>query len=152
LPSLFQQLVLINPTIDLSRNVLVVAFLEPGTNAPDPSRPSFEIPLRPPQTELSKWEVIDDVQIWASTVSAYVVKESTSTSSDPGASLSAFIGRPVLLVYRPPNDPQLLPRKLILPSEKSPEAYPLPSSLPDDTQVSFAGKLTTRSLSSLPPS
>lgn len=128
-------MVMISPTVDEARGVLRIAFLPGAISSDDPSPPGpIEVPLNPSSVELASWHVWDDVQVWGSTVSAYVVP--TTVQNNPHDVISYFLGFPVTLVFKPPHT--LPPRALVLPSDKAPEAYALPQALPKDAQCSFA--------------
>ncbi|CAK5272598.1 unnamed protein product [Mycena citricolor] len=106
--SLWRRLVRVLPTIERdptspTGGVLRVSF-------PDsPTTPSFAIPLYPTADDLGSWETHSDFDLWGHAGEGYIVQHaaaSDATPSDtPSEILSAYIGRPVLLVMNTPAPP-----------------------------------------------
>ncbi|KZT22674.1 hypothetical protein NEOLEDRAFT_1071092 [Neolentinus lepideus HHB14362 ss-1] len=95
------KMVLITPTIETDPSspdggTLTVSF------PLDSAIPSFEIPLRPSEATLSKWDVLDGLKIWSHTTDGYLVPASSSSSPSPSSILSEYTGRQVQLVYKGP--------------------------------------------------
>ncbi|KAJ7096610.1 hypothetical protein B0H15DRAFT_50766 [Mycena belliarum] len=66
-----------------------------------PDTPSFVIPLNPTPEQLSTWEVHTGFNLWGSPNEGYVVESALPELSEtPSAILSAYVGRPVLLVMK----------------------------------------------------
>ncbi|CAK5272311.1 unnamed protein product [Mycena citricolor] len=113
--SLWRRLVRVLPTIERdptspTGGVLRVSF-------PDsPTTPSFAIPLYPTADDLGSWETHSDFDLWGHAGEGYIVQHaaaSDATPSDtPSEILSAYIGRPVLLVMNTPA-PRPLPDPLV---------------------------------------
>ncbi|CAK5272733.1 unnamed protein product [Mycena citricolor] len=108
-------LVRVLPTIERdptspTGGVLRVSFLD------SPTTPSFAIPLYPTADDLGSWETHSDFDLWGHAGEGYIVQHaaaSDATPSDtPSKILSAYIGRPVLLVMNTPA-PRPLPDPLV---------------------------------------
>ncbi|KAJ7487911.1 hypothetical protein FB451DRAFT_1225902 [Mycena latifolia] len=90
---------------------------------PDSSdTPSFVIPLNPTQEQLRTWETHTGFDLWGSSNEGYVVESAAPDALEtPSEILSAYVGRPVLLVMKTPT-----PRPLAedVPFDPARLAYP----------------------------
>ncbi|KAJ7686183.1 hypothetical protein B0H17DRAFT_1204396 [Mycena rosella] len=79
---------------------------------PDSSdTPSFVIPLNPTQEQISTWEMHAGFELWGDSLEGYVVESAAPDAFEtPSEILSAYVGRPVLLVMKTPT-----PRRLTEP-------------------------------------
>ncbi|KAJ7135813.1 hypothetical protein C8R44DRAFT_769072 [Mycena epipterygia] len=93
-----------------------------------PDTPSFAVPLNPTQEQLSTWETHTGFDLWGWTNEGYVVESASPEAFEtPSEILSAFVGRPVLLVMKTPT-----PR---------PITEPMPF---DPVRLAYAGGPTVR--------
>ncbi|KAJ6529124.1 hypothetical protein DFH09DRAFT_1285337 [Mycena vulgaris] len=93
-----------------------------------PDTPSFVIPLNPTQEQLSTWEMHTGFDLWGSSNEGYVVESASPEAFEtPSEILSAYVGRPVLLVMKTPT--------------RRPITEPMPF---DPARLAYAGGPTVR--------
>nr|GAT60478.1 predicted protein [Mycena chlorophos] len=92
------KLVRVFPVIQRATGTLLVTF-------PDsPSTPSFSVPLNPTPEVLEDWDVHRGFDLWGHADEGYVVQSADPQAIDtPSEILSAYLGRPVLLVMKGPG-------------------------------------------------
>ncbi|KAJ7584242.1 hypothetical protein C8J56DRAFT_830290 [Mycena floridula] len=90
------KLVRVFPSIDRKAGLLRVSFPD------DPSAPSFSVPLNPSPETLADWEIHTGFDLFGS-AEGYVVQSDDDTLESPSEILSAFVGKPVLLLMNTPT-------------------------------------------------
>ncbi|KAJ7129054.1 hypothetical protein C8R46DRAFT_1363288 [Mycena filopes] len=69
-----------------------------------PDTPSFTIPLNPTPEQLQTWDTHDGFDLWGFSCEGHVVESAEPTALEtPSEILSAYVGRPVLLVMNTPT-------------------------------------------------
>lgn len=87
-----------------------------------PDTPSFAIPLNPTLEQLETWETHEGFDLWGFSCEGHVVESADPTALEtPSDTLSAYIGRPVLLVM---NTPTPRPITEHMPFDSARLAYP----------------------------